>query len=158
MLNQSLELRLGLIGSVIGVARVKKDVGKGLEQVVDVSHDEVGLSSEDLEESLVDCSVLERVEPERKDRDDNGNDIGKRESSGVLCDHTSNGAGSIVTGVVESRRGMLRRSEERVEGMEESGVMGREIGVGVLDEDTRSKGGIGSDVGVLVNNPSGNDL
>lgn len=158
MLNQRLELRLGLIGSVIGVARVKKDVGKGLEQVVDVSHDEVGLSSEDLEEGLVDCSVLERVEPERKDRDNNGNDIGKRESSSVLCDHTCNGASSIVTSVVESRRGMLRRSEERVEGMEESRVMGRDIGVRVLDEDTRSKGRIGSDVGVLVNNPSGNDL
>lgn len=53
---------------------------------------------------------------------------------------------------------MLRRSEERVKGMKESRVMGREIGVRVLDEDTRSKGGIGSDVGVFVNNPSGNDL
>lgn len=63
MLNQCLELRLGLIDSVIGVARVKEDVCECLEQVVNVSHDEVGLSSEDLEECLVDCSVLERVEP-----------------------------------------------------------------------------------------------
>lgn len=125
MLNQSLELRLGLIGSVVSMARVKKDIGKGLKQVVDVSHDEIGLSSEHLEESLVDCSVLERVEPKRKDRDDNGDNIGKRESSGVFGDHTSNGTRSVVTSIVESRRGVLRRSEERVEGMEESGVVGR---------------------------------
>lgn len=136
VLNQCLELRLGLICSVIGVARVKKDIGKGLEQMVNMSHDEIGLSSEQLEESLVDRTVLERVKPERKDRDDNGNNIGKRESSGVLGDHTSNGTGSVVTSVVESRRGVLRRSEERVEGMEESRVVGREVGVRVLDEDT----------------------
>lgn len=102
--------------------------------------------------------VFERVKFERKDRDDNGNNIGKRESSGVFGDYMSNGIGSVVMSVVESRRGVFRRSEERVEGMEESRVVGREVGVRVFDEDIWGKGGVGLNVGVFVDNILGDDL
>lgn len=149
VLDERTELAGGLLWDLIQ-ARGFEHVHEHRQELVNVIEDELRLGAEQAENGSEYRLVLERVVTEGKGGEENREDLVKGHGSLVLADHASDSTGSVILGVRASGRGVLGDVEKRLQGRKKRQELGRQVGLGVLHEDTGGKGGIAAHIGLWV--------